>query len=356
MHVQWTPSEGRVRTPSTPQEVLDLPLLRAPEPHELEPIAGPVLLRMLSRPDIAGVLHIEGGSSFMSMSVRAGYGYASTKEFSGFARAVMRPEATYRFVPEFPEGAHTRKRQSLVRIMVEGLRVLCRGFESDDISAVLGERVHRVPVIRKGRERLIRRLGLMSAEQRFVDYSLDGVRPISELVLNCGIGKNRGLQLLLILTACDALDFKAAEHHEVSIAQLLDERAISLRHKNYFEVLALHWSVLPDEIDEKYTKLRREVAVGSEAHEENPSAADEIRERLEAAYAVLSDGRQRAAYRVEAYPNVDYRMIDDFLEQQRKAVALHDEEAAKRVRESQLEIKESQVLQGRGRAKSEFDE
>jgi hypothetical protein len=302
---------------------------------------------MLARPDITGTLTVTNGEKRSVVHIGRGQGYATSKEFTSAARKLLAQGSEYSFGTEFEDEALNRERQPLIRIVVEGLRSVCRGFAADDIARALGPRLRLSPKIRPGRERLLKRMGLMSAEQRFVRYSLDGLRSADDLTRTCGIGRNRGMQVLLVLLVCDVLDFVEPEYEAISLADQLEQLAESNRGRNHFEVLEVHWSVLPDEIELAYRNLKREYAAGSEAHEANPDAVREILEQVEVAYTVLGDSTQRPSYRVEAYPDVDYRMIDDLLEQQRKAVELHDEQAAERVRHSQLDIRQSRAIQGR---------
>jgi hypothetical protein len=196
---------GRFARPADAAALLDLPILRPlAAAASFAPMVLPVLFgRLLSRESVRGVLTLTHAGAGLSIPVVGGRAIIGGDQRLAVAQAFTWPKGTYDFQPRDISVANEPP-VSMMRLTVEGLRVLGRTFSSDDMESALGGRLDQAPMVRSGTEAMVKRFGLTSGEVRLVEHRFIGVETGRKL-LRDGLGRHTTLELMLLLTLFDAL-------------------------------------------------------------------------------------------------------------------------------------------------------
>ncbi|MBI4700308.1 MAG: Hsp70 family protein [Deltaproteobacteria bacterium] len=315
------PERGTIRNPSDAASLLGLPLSRPPTAAELEPVALAVLLaRLLRRRAVTGQLEIKRGERSVELRVLAGRGLIDKRERDSLLDAFGWPEASYLFKAQEPRGMGAES-IGLLGLAAEGLRVQLRGLGAEELEKELGELLDLAPSVDHERIGVLRQLGLNQRDMRFVDFALDGSASGRHVVLHGGIARRTALQVLGLLQLFACLRWKPVVVKEDLVGELARRCGRTLR-ANHFEALGVHWSAGTDDVENAYRRLAEQLAPGGPWSEAAPEACRQMRERAEAAYAVLRDPKARIAYRRKAHPDIDFHAIDDLLDQKAKALAM----------------------------------
>ncbi len=303
-------SQGRFTRPDSAAAMVNLACARPLVAADLKPLCLPVLLvRLIGNARATGTLTLEGGqNTTLDARIEEGRAILSVREHNTLIEAFSWTEGFYRFEP-----GHIGKLVSkgpkpvpLTQLTVEGLRVLIRTFEADDIERAIANRLHLAPIIALGREGLVSRMGLTGLEARMAENNLDGFTSGMALIDHGRLGRQTTLGLLVILTVFDAIDWINVKHvPKASLEEELTSRAIKLDGQNHFLALGVHWSTLTEDIEAAYKALCKEFAPRPGASPEVQALLARINKRLFKAHEVLKDPHQRRVYRRETY-QLDY--------------------------------------------------
>ena len=339
-------NEGRIRNPSTPAELLAVPLARPIRQADLDPIALPLLLLLTSNARRSGTLTLcMDGAPPLEIPFVSGRAFLAAAEARTLVNAFANLTGTFTFLVGEPEASGRRLEQRMAPLVVEGLRRLMRPFAPEAMAAALGERMERAPALRPAQQQAAGRLGLTDVERRLVNFAFNG-RTAARSAVELGGARHTTLALLLLLALYDLVEWRAASTTtQPSLRLQLDERARQLEAVNYFQVLGVHWSALEDEIGAAYKKLQEELSPGTPVFDVAPDACRRMLARASEAYACLHDAQRRAAYRRHAYPQMDFDAAEDLVERKRRAVSLRDDgkRELKRLDRTRQEISRSKA-------------
>lgn len=313
---------GEFRNPLDAQGIVALPLMRELKPEDLDPISLSVLLvRQLAKRSITGTLRLEHAGKKAEVPILGGVAYLRNPEKVAVIRAFAWPEGSFSLDTE-PPNPEKRGRFSMGRLAMEGLRSIVRGFSVETVEQALGKRMQLAPKVRQDRSYVLE-LGLTEPEKRLVRLQMNGERAVEEVAARSGIGRQTTVQLLLLLSVFECVEWKEPQiTEEKSLALRLEEDADRMEKANYFEVLDVHWSLDSDEIDKAYKKLRKKLEKGGLWDRTAPEACAKMRRVAEEAYALLSVPSRRATYRNEVYPNIFYEAASQLVDGQIKSYQL----------------------------------
>jgi hypothetical protein len=159
------------------------------------------------------------------------------------------------------------------------------------------------------------------------------------------LGPVRGARLLLLLFAFELLDARVEPlriTQNLDVKEAVEARLAAVNTGSHFEILDVHWTAHPREIETKY---RQEVA-RFEGYLTREGLSDEltadvrlVRLAFDEAWRVLSDPSQRHAYRSRSYTRQQIEFAASFLHQQSElAVFRADERTARLQLEAALDL------------------
>jgi len=313
---------GRFRNPRDAQGIMTLPLMREPKPEEMDPSSIAVLMiRRLAKRTITGTVHFRYANKSVQLPILGGIAYMRNPEKMEIIRAFAWPEGTYTLDPE-PPNPKKRSRYSMGRLVMEGLRAIVRGFSVAAVEEALGKRLQMAPKVRQDRDYVLE-LGLTEPEKRLMRLQMNGERSAEQVANRCGIGRQTTVQLLMLLSVFDCVEWLEPQiTEESSLANQLEEAASRMEKANYFEAIDVHWSLDTEEIEAAYQKLHRKLQHGGLWDRTAPEACARMRRLAEEAFAVLSNPTKRAAYRNQVYPNIFYQAASQLVDGQIKSYQL----------------------------------
>lgn len=159
------------------------------------------------------------------------------------------------------------------------------------------------------------------------------------------LGPVRGARLLLLLYAFELLDARVEPlriTQNLDVKEAVEARLTAVNTGSHFEILDVHWTAHPREIETKY---RQEVA-RFEGYLTREGLSDElaadvrlVRLSFDEAWRVLSDPVQRHAFRARSYTRQQIEFAASFLHQQSElAVFRADERTARLQLEAALDL------------------
>lgn len=162
----------------------------------------------------------------------------------------------------------------------------------------------------------IARLELDRSGRRFLDVLLDEPRTLADLKRMSNLWGERLIRQLLVFDELNLLERcgtakKSPDHDRI------DGLAKSLEGKNHFEVLEIHWSAYPEEVEQAYEKVRERLEVSEEVRESKSEKLEELRRCISRARSTLIDDNSRRRYR--------NKQVDDFA--QRSALEVYERKA-----------------------------
>ena len=211
---------------------------------------------------------------------------------------------SYALRPELvPDDERVALSRSPLALATEGLR---RKYEMDRVLAGLGGPATLLrPAETRGPE--LSEYGLTARERRLAQ-SVDGLRNIEELLFESGSEPLPGLKVLYALLLGRSVEIAVrgltsestpALEAKIDLARVA-EKHDQVRSANYFEVLGVSSSATPYEISQAYERLAREFQPGrfrDLRRPEVPAQLDEIQRVLAEARDILIDAGLRDEYR-----------------------------------------------------------
>lgn len=339
--------QGTIANPAEPRALLALPLVRAPRPDEMEPIALAVLLaRVLAQTHVTGTLTVEHERRSVLLAIQGGGGLVAKHETLAVSEAFSWPLARFRFDPTPPEPQFGRELHGLRRLSVQGLRLAMRGFGEQPLQDALGDRVAFAPRPRADAEARTRSLGLLDIETRLLRFVFDGSSTVGEILARGGVSRHTVLSLLVLLAAFECVEWVATQRSAAAPQDLLGrevrDRAKHMEDCNFFDALGVHWSADDEEVTDAYRAILRDASEGGPWHHAAPDACAVIAARAEAAFRVLRERSSRTAYRKKAFPDLDVDAAAYVLEQRMRALAMRigDPVAERQARSARLALEE----------------
>jgi hypothetical protein len=325
---------GRFAAPASASALLGMALSRGLVAADLDPVALPVLLRrILCRRGVVGTLRLSAGGTEALVPLLDGTADLDRAELPALMKMFEAPSGDYELRPERDERIG-RSHHTLPRLALDGLRVLLRAYQADELAAAFDDRLGLAPVVRADRRIMLVRVGLPAREQRFVDSQLDGATTGLALVEHGGLGRYGALVALAVLELLDLLEWRPPERHGPSPADELHAAAERIVRAHYFEVLGVHWSATDDEIHASYRRRRAQYAPGGDADRLAPPACARIRERVEEAYATLREPARRIAYRNTTFAGQDFAATADLAVKRSEALSMRGESREARASEA----------------------
>jgi|GEM_PF-5005733 len=159
------------------------------------------------------------------------------------------------------------------------------------------------------------------------------------------LGPTRGARLLLLLFAFELLDARIEPlriTQNLDVKEAVDARISAVDTNSHFEVLDVHWSAHPAEIEAKYHDevqrfdgyLKREGLSDQVA-----TGVRRVRAALDQAWSVLGDPRRRRDFRARNYTHQQIAFAASFLHQQAElAVFRRDERTARCQLEAAIDL------------------
>jgi hypothetical protein len=333
-------SAGHIRNPASAHELLQIPGARSLRDGDLEPITLALLLLLTGAKRRTGVLRVQmDRAEPLGVMFVDGRPMLSGLESSALVERFKLPVGSYDF-EELVPSVGTRRQETAIAVVVNGLRQAMRAFDEASMKAALGERMQRAPEVNATHQLRIGSLGLSPIEQRTVKFSLNGKNTGQGVIEHSGIGAQTAMSLLFLLDIFGLVEWKVPEEKpERSMAQELEARARALDNANYFQVLGVHWSANGAEIDAAYRKLVNELAPGMPVHAIAPDACKRMLARVERAKETLSDHLRRDSYRRITYPDINFDGVEDFLEKKHRALMMQDE-SSEQTREVERRMQE----------------
>ena len=301
-----------------------MPLSRPPEVGDLGAVALPVLLFWgAGQPHVTGTLRIEmDGGPETAITVVDGRALLDREARQSAIAAFQRPSGRYSFDRALPR-AGAGEAVPMSTLVIDGLRSLIRTFDLDDITAALGPLCDRTPS--SGRPLPARPAAWRPPWRRASSSTAStGSRSLRNVLAQAGALRRTTLQLAFLLYLVGLLELREAEEQaEESLSETLAKRARQMATANHFEALGVHWSATDDEgIEARYRALCELRAPHGAASRAAPEVSASMLDRAKAAYEVLRVEASRKAHRRQAYPDLDYATLRDFLDKKARALAM----------------------------------
>jgi hypothetical protein len=315
-HEPTLPSEGEIRNARTPAELAAVPLEGALP--LTPPLSLPVLLLALGRRrSFSGQLRLASGNHEVTLAIVRGGGAGTSVDLEQLRRAFEWTEGHYRLSAEAPPARLVAMRQSMVGLVVHGLRSHLRILDITQVLDVLAPHLQNAPRVMPGRAAILPLLGLSPREQRFVDHVLDGVTSADEILRRGGIGRETAVHIMFVLHVFRALEWLSVQERPgESPADQLRLRAHKMEKADHFEALGVHWSVARGELDRALRRIEEDMRPGGPASTLDPEAAARILDRARQAHAAVCHEGDRHAYLLAIHPDIDFESIESVAEDQ----------------------------------------
>ena len=198
-------------------------------------------------------------------------------------------------------------RQRLEKLDLDELEAL--------LSGVLGARVEPSATL----EASASALGLPSRDLRFLQVSINGRRPLEDIVKQSPLGKLPSLRLAALALALGLVDVvggrpapRAATTDVAKtkrMASELEKRLEMLVGQNHFDVLGVHWSAHHRTFRDAYEHMLSDFSLVKGPYKDAPapvqSLARRCAQRVKEAFDVLSDDRRRTDYRQKLFDRTE---------------------------------------------------
>ncbi|MEZ4392578.1 MAG: hypothetical protein R3A48_15935 [Polyangiales bacterium] len=320
------PRDGAFRGARTPVELLGMPLMRAPQEHELATPYLPVLLLQIATAQLTGTLSLTQGGDSARLVISRGGVCAPTMERARMQRVLEWTTGTFSWRDGVVPPALAKHREPTFGFVASGLRTALRGMSDAAVMAAFGPRLSLSPVVIPERKRRVVAMGFGSAEQRAVDHMLDGTKDVEGLLGEGYIGRLSFMRVLLLLEAFGALRWvpPAVDHSEAP-ADRLKRRLAHMQHEDHFTALGLHWTATHDDVIEAWAKMQELCADGGRWASIDRGVTAQIRARAELAWSALRDDKRRVDYRHALHPDVDETMLSSIVAAQAELLAFRGE-------------------------------
>jgi hypothetical protein len=177
-----------------------------------------------------------------------------------------------------------------------------RELRSDEMAAFMRPHFDSYAKLDPTNMPLLNDIRLSSAERRLIEVFKTMNLRVREVFTVSPLSKQATAAFLYAFITLGMLEFKAEESREAylkRVSELIRRKRRRLMKSTHFDTLETHWISLPEEIRRSYHRLMSEYDP-AEYNELPPEMVEDlhyIRQRLEQAYAVVSDERSRRDYR-----------------------------------------------------------
>jgi len=235
------------------------------------------------------------------------------------------PEGRYSFTPgrnaTLEAEAHA---VTLSSLLIHQARNFLDRRSLSDITAYLGDRIHRVPAIRS--------VAAMDAyvpelrDRRALIHAIDGKRAVREVLSACPLGRVQTLRHVAILIAAGLIDLRSPSSGPTEEAERnrLLQRFEHVANLDLFERLGLHYSSHPSEIDLARRRTERDLKDLTEIDAER---ARQVRPLVQEAAKTISDLASRKHYRVALLGAERVQFVAEHLFRQAQNTAMRGEVA-----------------------------
>ncbi len=322
------PRTGGFKATLTASDLLAMPLNRAATAADLNPPALPlVLLSYGGLKELTGTLTFKHGEDVAPVLLYHGTPTMGPSERARAHRVFAWRDGDYSFEPSTDIVPSTaRKREPMATFVVAGLRPMLRSLADADVSLALANRVGQSPVVPSEKQPRVDRLGLTETEQRLVLHQFDGTRSLAEMFDGNPLGRQTLARLLLVLEVFGAVEWRQPKPPVGEDPRdVLSRRLERMRDQNHFDVIGVHWSVNPGEINVAWEKYKETYGPGSTYAKTAPNECRAILERGAVAYTVLSSDGARLKYRKDTFPEIDSDLLAPLLASRANALAMKGE-------------------------------
>lgn len=171
-------------------------------------------------------------------------------------------------------------------------------------------------------------LELEGRQKRLAMKVLEKSRSVDNVLRSSPLNESRTMGVMVALDRLGALNYHGFD--EATRTRERTTEDIALLHAqattdNLFEVLGLHWTTYPDEIEKSYRELNErieklEAIEGLNA--EQRRKLDTVRKRIDDAYETLQDKRERKKYRKANHDDFEYKSAVQAYENQLEMLTL----------------------------------
>ena len=308
------PSRGRIENPCNIRGLAALKLVDGATSSDADLICGAaLLLRIAAQRSTAGTLSMSCGKAQAQVRVSDGRLYFTPADEKAVVATLLQPSGVYYFEAEKPtvEGlAWTSPR----RMVASALSKAAAKFETDEIVASFKSKLDHAPRIPEDKSAVVHGLGLDDRDQRTLRLMFDGRTSIRRMANGPKDTAKAALQLLVVLSAFDCVEWaRIAKPAGTFSARKLEKLSLKMEAQNYFDVLEVHWSAPDNEVKQAYDKLMQQLRDGGDWHSTSPESVVRMRRAAEAAFKLLKDPDERAAYTKTTYADLDFQGIVDVI-------------------------------------------
>lgn len=335
-HPSFSPPSGRIAEVPPSGSFVGLPTLdsiRALQllhPVEPESLAHPSLATLLDQFVFlrahTGTLTLRHRTEEVVLHIERGGICLSAPERTRALRPFDWPDGTFTWKLEKLPWQLQKSRTPLTAFVVAGLRIRLRSFDDAVFTQAHLTKLRLAPSVIDDRRSRLARLGLPEAEERAVDYVIDGTRSFEKMLAEGYIGRTTMHRLVVLLDLYGILHWSqpsmAASENPVEVMTRLLSR---IETANHFVVLGVHWSAPTDEIREAWEKMQSTYGLGGSWQRHDPALAARILQRGAAAWAVLRNDVTRVKHRRDAYPGMDEQLLAPLVEARAKALEMRGE-------------------------------
>lgn len=328
---------GPLVNPTSAEGILKLALPRPLTEEDLVQPSTHLLLRWLlsSKGTVRVTVEMPGAHPFVVLQGRE---VRAAVDMPTLGRGLVEPEGRYTVVEiqRPPRMTHGGTMLQLLQEVISGLVGKLSDEELERGLAIHGE---RNPLLNDVGKRLLEGLGFSSTHTRLARKALTGKESVYDVTRHAA-GARSAFEVLYTLEVSGGLDWVDAERAAREERQRKERERLDrlvegaaglwekIRDANHFEAMGLHWSTPPRKIEPAYRELARLYGPKGEARAEAPEICELIWQKVERAYAVLSDASKRRAHRKEAYALKWSAQIDVLLDRADIAVYRKDYEEA----------------------------
>ncbi|MDP3218217.1 MAG: hypothetical protein Q8S73_29190, partial [Deltaproteobacteria bacterium] len=308
-------------------------------PVEADALARPSIATLLNQftflRSASGTLTLRHRAEEVALHIERGGVCLSPAERARALRPFDWTDGTFTWHREKLPWQVQKLRTPMTAFVVAGVRIRLRAFDDAAFTQHHVAKLRLAPsVIDERRSRLVR-LALPEAEERAVDYVLDGSRSFEAMLSEGYIGRGTMHRLVVLLDLYGILHWAqpaaaVTENPVVAMTRLLGK----IEGSNHFVALGVHWSAPTDEIRQAWERMQASYGMGGTWQRHDPALASRILQRGAAAWAVLRLDATRVHHRREAYPGMDEQLLAPLVEARAKALEMRGEtsEAARMMR------------------------
>jgi hypothetical protein len=308
-------------------------------PVEAEALAQPSLPTLLNQftflRSASGTLTLRHRAEEVALPIERGGVCLSPAERARALHPFDWSDGTFTWQREKLPWQVQKLRTPMTAFVVAGVRIRLRGFDDAAFTQLHLAKLRLAPSVDDERRSRLARLALPEAEERAVDYVLDGSRSFEAMLAEGYIGRGTMHRLVVVLDLYGILHWAqpaaaVTENPVVAMTRLLAK----IEGRNHFLALGVHWSAPTDEIKQAWERMQASYGMGGSWQRHDPALAARIHQRGAAAWAVLRLDATRVHHRREAYPGMDEQLLAPLVEARAKALEMRGEtsEAARMMR------------------------